>query len=237
VDGASDHVSGEGDGADGDAIASIHDIVLVKQTGLSEHLRYDVTERRSGLVRFLAADATAEEPAMGIDDLGDFASEPWIVDGLSADAVMLVRDGLVRVDDTDHPVRAEKTIRIGGDRVAPTLSVEVVATNVGDRPLTARFAVEWSTMLLGGGGNPAAWQESGGVRVAHDARLTVERAASMAAGNDGIGVCVSSSFSPLEDLWTAPIQTVSYSESGFERWALGGDRGVSPSTRARRLRA
>jgi len=71
-------------------------------------------------------------------------------------------------------------------------------------------------MLLGGGGNPAAWQESGGARVAHDAHLTVERVTSMAAGNDGIGVCVSSVVAPPQDLWTAPIQTVSNSESGFE---------------------
>jgi alpha-amylase len=202
-------------GAD-DAVASIHDIVLVKQTGLSEHLRYDAAERRSGLVRFLAADTTADEAALGIDDLGDFASEPWVVEGVSPDAVSLVRDGVVRRDGIDHLLRVEKTIRIAGDRDGPTLSVEVVATNVGDGPLTARFAVEWSTMLLGGGGNPAAWQESGGVRVAHDARLTAEGATAMAAGNDGIGVCVSSAFAMPQDLWTAPIQTVSNSESGFE---------------------
>ena len=38
--------------------ASIHDIVTVKQAGLSEHLHYDAYERRSGLVRVLPRSST-----------------------------------------------------------------------------------------------------------------------------------------------------------------------------------
>jgi hypothetical protein len=71
-------------------------------------------------------------------------------------------------------------------------------------------------MLLGGGGNPAAWQESNGVRVAHDARLAATGVSSMAAGNDLLGLRIVTAFAPPEDLWTAPIQTVSNSEGGFE---------------------
>jgi alpha-amylase len=201
---------------DGEAVASIHDIVLTKQAGLSAHLVYDATERRSGLVRFLDAAATPDEAAVEVDDLGDFAAGRWEVGGVSRDAVTVTRDGFVRVDGLPRPVRAEKTIRIGGDRLAPSLSLDLVATNTGDAPFTARLAVEWSTMLLGGGGNPAAWQESAGERVAHDARLTATGVSSMAAGNDLLGLRIVTAFEPPEDLWTAPIETVSNSEGGFE---------------------
>jgi alpha-amylase len=204
-----------GDGT-GEAVASIHDLVVTKQAGLSSRLVYDATERRSGLIRFLAADATPDEAASRVADLGDFAAGAWEVSGVSPDAVTLVRDGLVRIDGMAHPVRVEKTIRIAGDRLAPSLSLDLVATNTGEASITTRLAVEWSTMLLGGGGNPAAWQESGGMRVAHDARLTATGVSSMAAGNDHVGVRIATSFDPPEDLWAAPIETVSNSEAGFE---------------------
>jgi alpha-amylase len=201
---------------DEEAPASIHDIVTTKQAGLSEHLRYDAHERRSGLLRFLAPDVTADEVAAGVDDRGDFANGAWTVDELTADGATVVRDGVVRTGDRAIPVRATKTIRIGGDRLAPTLTVRTAVTNTGDEALTARVAIEWSTMLLGGGGNPAAWQEAGGVRVAHDARLEAAATDRMTAGNDFLGVCVATRLDPPADVWTAPIETVSNSEAGFE---------------------
>src|SRR5262245_21675574 len=46
--GADEPASGDG------GVASIHDIVMVKEAGLADRLHYDDHERRSGLVRFLA---------------------------------------------------------------------------------------------------------------------------------------------------------------------------------------
>jgi 4-alpha-glucanotransferase len=199
-----------------DDVASIHDVVVAKQAGLSAHLHYDPDERRSGLLRFLAAEATADDAAVEIRDLGDFASGPWRAVELTADAVVLERDGAVTVDATVHPVHARKTIRIGGGRLDPELSVEVSVTNAGDSVLEVRVAIEWSTMLLGGGGNPAAWQEVAGRRVAHDARIEASSVDAIEAGNDYIGIRIESQFVPAEDVWIAPIETVSNSESGFE---------------------
>ncbi|HEY7970087.1 MAG TPA: alpha-amylase/4-alpha-glucanotransferase domain-containing protein [Candidatus Limnocylindrales bacterium] len=210
VAGAGGHAEGE------DAPASIHDIVMTKQAGLAAHLRYDADERRSGLLRFLAPDVASDEAAAGVDDRGDFASGAWTVRELAADGAMLVRDGLVQSGEHAIPVRAEKTIRIEGDRLAPTVTVRTAVTNTGGEPLTARVAIEWSIMLLGGGGNPAAWQEAGGIRVAHDGRLEAGAADRMSAGNDFLGVCVATRLDPPADVWTAPIETVSNSEAGFE---------------------
>ncbi|MES1239777.1 MAG: alpha-amylase/4-alpha-glucanotransferase domain-containing protein, partial [Chloroflexota bacterium] len=60
----SEAASGAGEG-EGGAPASIHDRVLVKEEGLSAHLVYDDYERRSGLIRILAADATPDSWSAG----------------------------------------------------------------------------------------------------------------------------------------------------------------------------
>jgi 4-alpha-glucanotransferase len=213
-----------GDGSDGvggatgvdDAPASIHDIVMSKQAGLSAHLHYDPNERRSGLVRFLGDHADPAGAATEVRDLGDFAGSPWTVTSLARESVTLARDGEVRVGDVTHPVHAEKTIRIGGGRLDPSLAVEVTVTNTGSATLAARLAIEWSTMLLGGGGNPSAWHEIAGRRVAHDAAVNGADLEAIASGNDFLGIRLAARLEPAEDVWIAPIQTVSNSEGGFE---------------------
>jgi alpha-amylase len=217
-DGADAATGGAGDdgAAEPETIASIHDLVTTKQADLSTYLQYDPDERRSGLLRFLASDATATEAAVAVADLGDFASGPWSVSEISSDFVALVRDGVVRVGDSEHAVRATKAVRIGGTRLVPEVSVDLTVTNTGDRAFTARVAVEWSTMLLGGGGNPAAWQEVAGRRVAQDARIEAPSTDAIAAGNDGVGIRLDATLEPAQDVWIAPILTVSNSEAGFE---------------------
>jgi hypothetical protein len=72
-------------------------------------------------------------------------------------------------------------------------------------------------MLLGGGGNPAAWWEVAGARSTHDSTGTARRVTRFAQGNDAIGVRVDSSISMAAEVWWAPVETVSNSEAGFER--------------------
>ena len=50
------------DAGDESGPASIHEIVMAKEPGLADQLHYDPYERRSGLVRFLAADADTTRP-------------------------------------------------------------------------------------------------------------------------------------------------------------------------------
>ncbi len=206
----------EGSDAADAEIASIHDIVLTKQAGLSAHLQYDHEERRSGLVRFFAPDVSADDAARDLTDAGDFAAGAWEVEALDDEGVTLSRAGTVVIGDVGHSVRVEKRIEIGGGRLDPRLSVVVTATNESHRELTARLAIESSTILLGGGGNPAAWNEADGRRVAHDARLDATDVADLAAGNDFLAIRLDTRLDPPCDVWIAPIETVSNSEGGFE---------------------
>ncbi|HUQ78338.1 MAG TPA: alpha-amylase/4-alpha-glucanotransferase domain-containing protein [Patescibacteria group bacterium] len=220
-----DHeTGGQGDDpetTEGGAPASIHDIVMVKQEGLLAHLRYDGYERRSGLIRLLAPATTADEALAGTaEELGDLRDGPWAVEALEAHRVSARRAGSIRcVSGATVPVEATRTIEIGGGRLDPRLDLTIGIVHRGspdDEPLDVLVAVEWSTMLLGGGGNPSAWLEVGGRRTGHDATRTETGIRGVRAGNDVLGVTVETTADHAVDAWIGPIQTVSNSEAGFE---------------------
>jgi alpha-amylase len=71
--------------------------------------------------------------------------------------------------------------------------------------------------MLGGGGNPAAWWDVGSERTAHDTAGSAGGVERFGQGNSYIGVEVATHVSPSADAWWAPIDTISNSESGFER--------------------
>jgi len=222
--GGSDH-GGHDDGAEsngdhGGEAASIHDVVRVKQEGLLEHLRYDAYERRSGLVRILLPDTTPEAAAAGTaDELGDLRDGTWTLERVEASRIVVRRAGHVRMGGDMVPVEASKTISIGGGRLDPSLDLELEIAHVGgpqSPPIEALLGIEWSTMLLGGGHNPAAWHDVGGRRIAHDETAFATDIRHLGAGNDQLGVTVETTIDPPVDAWIAPIQTVSNSEAGFE---------------------
>ncbi len=206
---------GGGEAGDGNgAPTSIHDMVMVKEAGLSKHLVYDDHELRSGLIRFLAPDTTPEAVATAAaTELGDLRDGTFAVDHLAPGQVSLSREG--RVDG--QPVAVSKSIRLLGDRLAPELVIDLELHHRGSEPIEARLGIELSLHLLGGGGNPSAWYDVGGVRSAHDGTGQAAGIDALGYGNDWVGVAVRATMDPPADAWWSPIETVSNSESGFER--------------------
>ncbi|MEA2546823.1 MAG: 4-alpha-glucanotransferase, partial [Chloroflexota bacterium] len=185
-----------------------------------EHLRYDAYERRSGLVRILLPDTTPEAAAAGTAaELADLRDGTWALERLEASRIVVRRAGHVRMGVDLVPVDAFKTISIGGGRLDPSLDLDLEIAHVGGRqspPIDALIGIEWSTMLLGGGHNPAAWHDVGAQRIAHDETTRAADVSRLAAGNDQLGVSVETTIDRPVDVWIAPIQTVSNSEAGFE---------------------
>ena len=218
--GSGDKGHGTAEQTEGGAAASIHDIVLVKQEGLLAHLVYDTYERRSGLIRILPVDTTPAAAAAGIaDELGDLRDGTWSLDGLDERRVVARRAGTIRANGHATPIEATRTIAISGGRLDPRLELTVEIVHLGPSgapPLDALVAVEWSTMLLGGGHNPSAWLEIDGDRTAHDASRLASGISRVAAGNDQLGIVVETTTDHVIDAWIAPIETVSNSEAGFE---------------------
>jgi hypothetical protein len=205
-------------GADADGPVSIHEIVRSKEPGLAERLHYDAYERRAGLVRFLPTDAS---PGTVLDggtpELGDFRDGDFSVDELDHGRVRLSRRGVVRSRGVDHEVTVRKVVRVDGTRTAPILHLEVEVEHGGPSALDVRLGVELTSMLLGGGGNPQAWWSVDGRRTAHDASGQAARVDQVAEGNDWVGLEITTGLDPAADAWWAPIETISNSESGFER--------------------
>jgi hypothetical protein len=210
--------AGAGTTTEGDAPASIHEAVRTKEPNLASQLRYDSYERRSGLVRFLAPKTTPVSFAIAeAVELGDFLDGAFTADLVEPGRVILSRDGAVRSAAGEHAVRVEKRFALGGERAAPRLGLEVVVENRSESRVVARLGVEWATTMLGGGGNPAAWWDAGEGRTPHDAGGAVRGIERISQGNDAIGVALDTTVKPRADAWWSPIETISNSESGFER--------------------
>ncbi len=196
------------------APASIHGVVRVKEPGLAARLVYDRYERRSGLVRALGHDVSAEDWAQArAIDLGDAVDGAFTLLELAPGRLVTRRDA--RIGEAE--VGVTRTLTLGGDRRAPTLALSIDLEHLGGAALDARIGIEWSTTMLGGGGNPAAWWEVAGERSSHDGAGSAVDLTSIAQGNDHIGVSVTTTVDQPAEAWWAPIETISNSENGFER--------------------
>jgi alpha-amylase len=204
-----------------DAPRTIHDVVAAKEPGLAALLRYDRHERRSGLIHLLPADGSTGAEAFvtaTYDELGDFTEGAYESVAIEDGRLVARRLGSVRSGDVEGPLVVEKTFRFGGDRMNPVLELATVLENPGDAPLAFELAVEWNVNLLGGGHNPAAWYETpDGARSPHDAPGELAAASTLAFGNDHEGVRVAATAEPAARMTWYPVETVSNSESGFER--------------------
>ena len=198
--------------------ASIHDLVMSKEANLSSLLHYDAYERRSGLVRFLSFDETPQSVADArATEQGDFVDAPFDVVSIAPGDLVTARDGTVATRSGAHHVRVQKRLTLAGARMAPSLTLEVAVENHSAQLLEARVGIEFALTMDGGGGNPAAWYAVGKRRLSHDAAGVADGANLIAQGNDYLGVAIETSLEPAGDAWLSPIETISNSESGFER--------------------
>jgi len=208
----------KGNVAAGDAPASIHDRVQVKEAGLAARLVYDEYERRSGLLRILPRDATpASWGAGGLGDLGDFVAGSFRIVRLDRDRAIIARDGSATVDGVAYPLSIETEVAVGGGRLDPTMRWTTTLGYMGERSVEVRLGSEWALTMLGGGGNPQAWWEVSGGRTGHDGTGAAAGVETLRQGNSWLGLEVDTTVSPAADAWYAPIETVSNSEAGFER--------------------
>jgi 4-alpha-glucanotransferase len=204
--------------AEGEGAASIHEIVKVREPGLSGRLWYDRYERRSGLVHVLAPDTTPEAFARAaFEDLGDFVEGEFVIEAAGTHEVRLLRDGHVRGPGRDVPVRVRKTLTLDGGRLDQRLALGVEIENRGTSGIGGRLAVEWDLNLLGGGGNPQAWYRVASERHAFDSEGQAAGCEALSMGNDAVGLSMEARAEPPADAWWSSIDTISVSEDGFER--------------------
>ena len=200
-----------------DGATSIHEIVKLKEGGLDKGLVYDWHRRISLLDHFLGAGTDLDKfSRVHYEEAGDFINQPY--DFMprrhgSEVALTLARQGKVN----GKPVRLVKTAGLYARQSIVEISYELV--NLHNAPVELWFAPEFNFSLLAGRA-PDRYYEIEGVKL--DDRTLASRGVlanvkQVKLVDEWKGFSVLLALDRLADFWRFPIETISQSESGFER--------------------
>ncbi len=198
--------------------ASIHDHVWSKEPNLEELLRYDHYARHAFRTYVFPAGKDWQDfDYLRLNENGDLAGGEWRVTNSrgKAGAVELEREALHRVTGGDVSLRARKAIETSCRDMVWRLSCN--STLATDRPGATPLAlgVEMVFNLLAPSA-PDRYFEAGHVRHPLEVRGTLN-GAPLALVDEWQRVKITLSAEPQPEWWVVPIETISQSESGFER--------------------
>ncbi len=205
-----DRPSGPGTGE----VKTIHSAPGVKEAGLTALLRYD-RFRRASLLDGLFPPAEGHE---ALDPLEPWDAA-WVAVGerpldhevRTSPREVAVLCSLLRPEG--HPMALQKSLVVAADDPAVVAGYRLRWE--GGEPLDARWAVQCN-LTLSAGDAPGRYFRVAG-RPSLGSRGRLEHAHGLAMVDEWLGGEVALSFSaPAEVAW-APVETVSLSESGFER--------------------
>jgi hypothetical protein len=204
---------------DGKAV-SIHERSAAKEKDLERHLKYDRRNRESLIDHFVDVAATLEDFAScSYRELGDFTDGPYAMEvgkARGGKSFTLKRKGTV--DGRKGPVTVELTKKIRFSSMEPVMEIEYGITPRGAR-LACRFGVESVISLLAGDAPDRYYRFPG--RTIADARLASRGEERNVGGfllvDEWMGIDVGIDLDPAATVWRFPVETISNSESGFER--------------------
>ncbi len=208
--------------AHGGDTASIHEIVHSKENGLSRLLHYDWFNRRFLTDFIFGENLTPEEFHSGeFPEVGDFANRPYeIIDGPRIHdgnpQVTLCRDGGIYHGDNRTRLIIEKKISLlaGGGG----FKVKYVLKNPGDSPLELHFGAETNFSLMSRDHPEVHFHFNDvslkNIRPGETREFEGIRGYELHENADGFRITCSCDKCRL---WMFPVETVSNSESGFER--------------------
>jgi len=201
-----------------EAPKTIHEIVEAKEEGLEAFLVYDSYRRTAFIDHFLPLELPLPDFCKGdYKEIGDFVDQPYkheIREEPGRLRLTLFRDGYLHQGDL-LPFRVEKRFSIPSGEVE--LPVTYRVTNNSPQTITVRFGIELNFGLLSGH-SPQAYYEIEGYNSAHlDSTGETEKVGGFRLVNRDLGLAIRIKVDPEATLWRFPIETVSQSESGFER--------------------
>ncbi len=211
--------------ASADQPASIHDIVKLKEEGLADRIRYDRYHRRSFQDRFIDTGVTLDDyKNETFDELGNFVDAPYVIDSFSKDnngvTLQLSRNGKVRISDESRPMLIVKTFSIDNKNAA--ISASYLVTNKGEKKVSLIMGTEFNLTLLAADADDRYWVlENGDAKQKLREEGTQTGVSQIGMRDDWSNFEVTiKSLDPV-DIHRFPVETVSQSESGFERTYQG----------------
>jgi 4-alpha-glucanotransferase len=213
-------------------VASIHDRVVCKQSGLEQRLQTDPHPRKSLLEHFFDNDVQLDSVAAGeAMERGDFVSAAFDAKLRRATNRMQLqfsREG----NAWGIPLKITKavTLEAGSSALEIAYLIEGLPQ---DRQL--HLALEWNFAGLPADVDDRFYYDAAGKRLGHlGSRLDLSDLSQFGLFDQWQGIDVSLEFSRPSNLWTFPIATVSQSEGGFElvhqsvcvmpHWLIQGER-------------
>ncbi|UCF04795.1 MAG: DUF1926 domain-containing protein [bacterium] len=199
---------------------SIHNISHVKERDLERYLSYDFHLRSSLRDHFIETDVDLDSFASAqYREAGDFLDNEYLFDvQRTGDGATIVfeRKGTISLEKGNASVLLTKRVSLSGS--APELEVAYTVKNLGGK-MECCFAVESIFNLLAGNAPDRYFRFPD--RKIRDTYLqsTGEEAdvGSISIVDKWLNVEITLTFNPTSLLWRFPIETISNSESGFER--------------------
>ena len=205
----------------GEGVPSIHEMTVTKEEGLENLLFYDWYRRSSILDHFLAQETSLLNFSQcQYQEAGDFVNTAYEYSVESNDKIMVVklwRYGNVRTESKSIPVYLEKKISL--EQAKPELKIDYVIKNLAQSKHSFWFGSEFDFALLAGDAPDRYFVFPG--HTLEDAKLrSIGEIASTKEAqlkDEWLGISVSVKVDGPATFWRFPIETVSQSESGFER--------------------
>jgi 4-alpha-glucanotransferase len=198
--------------------ASIHDRVVSKEPNLGALLRYDHYPRHVFRTYAFPAWKTWEDfDYLRLDENGDLAGGEWrcVPDAQSDGSVLLERDAQHRVRSGEIALRARKTIETSSHHGVWRLDCQssLATASLGANPLAV--GIEMVFNLLAPNAHDRYF-ESAGERYPLEFRGKLSTSPLLLV-DEWQQVKITLHADPQPEWWVVPIETISQSESGFER--------------------
>lgn len=201
--------------------SSIHDRIETKEPGLEKYLVYDWHRRTSLLDHFMIADTDVEKFSRNdYAENGNFVNQTYYAELIKKKKklqLVLHRDGRVWINKIWAPILLIKSVTLGAG--SSVFEVAYRIENRSDARLDSLFGVETAWALLAGDA-PDRYYHIDGAKL-EDSRMlsmgVVPGSEKFSLRDEAFGYDIHLKADRKLDWWRFPVETVSLSESGFER--------------------
>jgi len=199
---------------------SIHDLWKLQDPGIREYLIYDPYERKSFLDHIITGEISADRLRRNeITEHGPLplqAYVPRLKKSKDSCRLTLTRTGELDIGGLSLPVTIKKAITVSAADAALRCAYEI--TNGGGAALNCRFGMEWNFAMLAGNADDR-YYFCGGKSPAGNlsAELEKKNVRRFGLADEWQGITVTFAYSEPVALFTFPVETVSQSESAYER--------------------
>jgi alpha-amylase len=205
---------------DGGESYSIHDLEKLHDPTIKEHLTYDNYEHKSFLDHFITGEISPSKLRRNeVNIAGNYATGEYKSDIAKSGSHIIVtqsHSGIINFADTQIPVDLTKSLKINKNK--SQIECEYKIVNNGSSKLECSFGMEWNFAMLAGNADDRYYfcgdkLKSGKLT----AELETKNVTRFGLADEWQLIKVAFEFDQAVTLYTFPIETVSQSESAFEK--------------------